>query len=116
MEFRRKNYPSLLRCGILESAIDKKELNITLISELRSITSDIKRRLSYLHLYWYNLKYFVHALHGCYRLLYKNLYTFGDSYTCKKCHYHDLIHGPRPIAENVVIFSYLLDFIDLQFS
>ena len=34
----------------------------------------------------------------------------------KKCHYHDLAYGPRPIAENVFLFSYLMDFIDLQFS
>ena len=42
MEFRTKIHPSVLKCRILESAIDKKELNITLISQLRSITGDIK--------------------------------------------------------------------------
>ena len=114
MEFRRKIYSSVLNCRILESAIDKKELNITLISELRSITSHIKRRTSYLHLFWYNLKYFLHTLHGSYRLLYKILHTFGDSNICKKCHYHDLVYGPRPITENVAIFTSLVDFISLQ--
>ena len=38
------------------------------------------------------------------------------SHICKKCHYHDPVYGPRPIAKNVFLFLYLLDFIDLKFS
>ena len=44
MEFRRKIYTSVFNHERLESAIDKKELNITLITELRAIISDINSR------------------------------------------------------------------------
>ena len=116
MEFRRKIYTSVFNHQKLESAIDKKELNITLITELRAIINDINSRKGYLHLYWYNLKYFVHTLHGAYRLLYKILHTFSDSSIHKKFQHHDLVYGPRPIADNFKMFTSLIDFIDLQLA
>ena len=66
MEYCRKIHCSIFKGHPLESAIDKKLLNITMIEELRTILKDVQNRKHYLHLYWYNLKYFVQALHGVY--------------------------------------------------
>ena len=67
MEYRKRIHSSIFKGHKLESVIDKKKLlNITLINELRAILKEIKKREMYLHNYWYNLKYFVCALHGVY--------------------------------------------------
>ena len=78
MEFRLKIYQSIFNGSKLESAIDKKNLNITIIEELRSILNVSQCKI-YLHSYWYNLKYFVQALHGAYRLYFKMLVIYGNS-------------------------------------
>ena len=62
------------------------------------------------------LKYFVNSLHGAYRLLYKILLVYGDSNVCTKFEYHHLIYGPRPIKQNLELFSKLVNFISLQLA
>ena len=48
MEFSRRIHPSIFMGHKLESAIDKKKLNITMIEELRQILKDVIKRRSYL--------------------------------------------------------------------
>ena len=112
MEFRRKIHPSVLHKNQLESTKDKQLLN----ERLQDTLENISKRKTYLHEYWYNLKYFVKSLHGAYRLLYKVLYIYGDSNLCKKFTYHDLIDGPRPIQQNLQIFSDITKFVSLQLA
>ena len=81
MEFRKKKYHSVLNFHQLESAIDKKILNIRLVDELRAAMCDLSGKEKYLHLYWYNLKYYVHSLHAAYWLLHKILYRGGGAKT-----------------------------------
>ena len=114
MGFRRKMYPCVFKKHTLKSAIAKKDLNITLIGELREIVNDINKRKRKLHLYWYNLKHFVYALHGAYRLLYKILHTFGSRCISTMSEHHHIIYGPRPIEENIIIFRSMVQFISLQ--
>ena len=103
MEFRKKKYHSVLNFHQLESAIDKKILNIRLVDELRAVMCDLSGKEKFLHLYWYNLKYYVHSLHAAYRLLHKILYIYGDNQICKKHKNHNMIYGPRPVAENITL-------------
>ena len=98
----------------LESAKDKQLLNIRLIEELQDTIGNISKRKQYLHEYWYNLKYYVRALHAAYCLLFKLLQIHGTSSLCTKFNYHSLINGPQPIAQNLQIFSHLAQFIELQ--
>ena len=72
---------------------------------------DLSGKEKYLHLYWYNLKYYVHSLHAAYRLLHKILYIYGDNQICKKHKNHNMIYGPRPVAENIRLFTSLITFI-----
>ena len=90
MEFNRRIHKSIFKGHKCESAIDKKKLNITMIQELRDILKDIIRRKSYLHCYWYNLKYFVWALHAVYRLYYKIIVIYGNSSMAVKIYNHNL--------------------------
>ena len=116
MEFRKKIHPSVLYKNVHESAKDKQQLNVQLVHELDSTLQDISTRKHYLHEYWYNLKYYVKSLHAAYRLLYKTLHVYGDSNLCKKFMYHDLIDGPRPIQQNLELFSELIKFVSLQLA
>ena len=92
MEFRLKIHKSVLHANKLESAKDEQLLNEILIQELQDTLKQISNRRAYLHKYWYILKYFVKALHGAYRLLYKILLFYGDSNMCTKFEYHNLIY------------------------
>ena len=66
MEYRKKIHPSVLHPNSHESAKDKQLLNVRLVEELDQILIDIAKRKNYLHLYWYNLKYYVKSLHAAY--------------------------------------------------
>ena len=116
MEFKVKIHKSVLQPNKLESAKDKQLLNKRLIQELQDTLKLIAQRNTYLHEYWYILRYFVKSLHGAYRLLYKILLVYGDSNVCKKFILHDLIDGPRPIKQNLELFSQLVNFVSLQLA
>ena len=91
MEFKVKIYQSVLHTNQLESAKDKQLLNERLIQELQDTIQIISTRKTYLHRYWYNLKYYLNSLHTAYRLLYKLLFVYGDGNVCKKFRIHNLI-------------------------
>ena len=76
--------------------------------------NDIQSRQSYLHKYWYNLKYFVQALHRVYQLLYKILVVYGNSSMRTKLKCHNLINGPRTIWQNLLLFKELVSFTQIQ--
>ena len=116
MEFRSKIHQSVLQVNKLESAKDMQLLNERLTQELQDTLQIISKRKNYLDQYWYNLKYFVKSLHAAYRILYKLLFVYGDRNVCKKLKFHDLIYGPRPIAQNLAIFSELINFLSLQLA
>ena len=116
MEFREKIHPSVLYKNIFESAKDKQKLNVQLVHELEGTLGEISKRKHYLHKYWYNLKYYTNSLHAAYRLLYKTLEVYGDSNLCQKFMYHNLIYGPRPIQQNLQLFSELIKFVSLQLA
>ena len=116
MEFRKKIHPSVLYNNVWESAKDKQQLNVQLVHELENTLQEISTRKHYLHEYWYNLKYYVKSLHVAYRLLYKTLHVYGDSNLCTKFVYHNLIDGPRPIHQNLALFSELIKFVSLQLA
>ena len=99
-----KIHKSVLHPNKIESAKDKHLLNERLIQELQDTLKLIAQRNTYLHEYWYILRYFVKSLHGAYRLLYKTLLVYGDSNVCKKFIFHNLIDGPRPIKQNLELF------------
>ena len=82
MEFHRKVHKLVLYMDKLESAKDKQLLNIRLIEELQDTIGNISKRKQYLHEYWYNLKYYVRALHAAYHLLFKLLQIHGTSSLC----------------------------------
>ena len=86
------------------------------MDELRAVMSDIGGKKKYLHLYWYHLKYYIHSLHAAYRLLYRILYIYGDNQICNKHNNHNMIYGPRPVAENIRLFTSLIDFIIQQLA
>ena len=109
MEFTRRIHPSIA----LESAIDKKKLNITMTEELRQILKDVIN-ISYLSCYWYNLKYFVRAFHGVYRLYYKILIIYGNSSMARKFFSHNIVHEPRKIEENLRLFDEIFEMIYFQ--
>ena len=116
MEFKVKIYQSVLHTNQLESAKDRQLLNERLIQELQDTIQISSTRKTYLHQYWYNLKYHVNSLHAAHRLLYKLLFVYHDSDVCKKFRIHDLIYGSRPINENLVLFSELVNFLLLQLA
>ena len=116
MEFRSKIHQSVLQVSKLESAKDKQLLNQGLIQELQDTLQIISKRKNYLDQYWYNLKYFVKSLHAAYRVLYKLLFVYGDRNVCKKYKFHDLIYGWQPIAQNLELFSELINFLSLQLA
>ena len=78
----------------------RRILNRKLKLEIDVILKEISRRSEYIYKYWYNLKFYTHALHAVYRLLHKLLETCGNDAVSQKCSYHNLIHGPRSISEN----------------
>ena len=51
-----------------------------------------------------------------YRLLQKLLEICGPEALSRKCAYHNLIYGPRTVAENKEILHCLLKYIDLQIN
>ena len=116
MEFRKKVPHSVLYRNVCKSAKDKQQLNVKLVYKLESTLKEISKRKHYLHKYWYNLKYYVQSLHAAYRLLYKTLHVYGDSNSCKKFMYHDLINGSRPIQQNLALFTELIKFVSLQLA
>ena len=95
MEFKVKIHKSVLHANKIESAKDKQLLNKRLIQELQDTLKLIAQRNTYLHEYWYMLRFFVKSLHGAYRLLYKILLFYGDSNVCKKFIFHNLIDGAK---------------------
>ena len=107
---------SVLHPNKIESANDKQLWNERLIQELQDTLKLIAQRNTYLHEYWYILRYFVKSSHGAYRLLYMILLVYGDSNVCKKFIFHNLIDGPRPIKQNLELFSQLVNFVSLQLA
>ena len=75
---------------------------------------DVGMRHSYLHRYWYTLKYFVHCLHAVYRLLFKVLTVFGNSSMVSKLKCHNLEDGPRPIDQNLELFKECVVFSQIK--
>ena len=97
MDFSAKCYPCYFDAATLVSLKDKQVTNLRMETTILEMLNDIQSRQSYLHKYWYNLKYFVQALHGVYQLLYKILVVYGNSSMRTKLKCHDLIKGPRTI-------------------
>ena len=95
-------------------ARNQKKLNRKLKLELDIIIREISRWAEYIQRYCYHLKFYTHSTHAVYRLLQKLLEICGDEGLSKRCEYHNLIYGPRSIAENRKILKYLLNYIDLQ--
>ena len=93
---------------------DKRQLNIRLLSEIESKFKQISTKLSYLPKFCYDLKLYVHSVHGIYRLYYKMLLTYGNKTLTTKCDHHYLVHGPRPVMMNVDILKSLLICVDIQ--
>ena len=114
MNCNRKIYADVFESGVLVSIWEKKNLNLTMLDKINYFVTEISKKKSTLHLYWYSLKYFVHSLHGGYRLLYKMLWKYGNSSMCWKNKYHNLMNRPRPIPDNLEIFSDLIKFILIQ--
>ena len=81
---------------------------------LLEMLKDVEMRCSYLHRYWYTLKYFVCGLHAVYRLLFKVLTVFGSSSMVSKLKCHNLENGPRPIGWNLEFFKELVVFTQIQ--
>ena len=79
MDFHTKIYPCYFDGKYLISCIEKKETNLRMETTILEMLKDIGSRQYYLPHYWYMLKYFVRALHGVYRLLYKLLLIYGNS-------------------------------------
>ena len=75
---------------------------------------DVEMRHSYLHRYWYRLKYFVCCLHVVYRLLFKVLTIFGNSSMASKLKCHNLEDGPKPIDQNLELFKELVVSTQIQ--
>ena len=96
------------------SVKDKRAVNLRMETTILEMLNDIQSRQCYLHKYWYNLKYFVRALHGVYRLLYKILIVHGNSSMRTKLKCHNLIHGPRTIRQNLRLFKELVSFTQIQ--
>ena len=78
------------------------------------LLSEIQGKKNYLQHYWYSFKYMVHAVHAVYYLLYKILEQYGNEGMCSKSDYHELLHGPRPINQNVTIFHEPCKFVLIQ--
>ena len=99
-----------------ESAKDKQLLNVRLFEELDQILIDIAKRKNYLHLYWYNLKYYVKLLHVAYWLLHKILTIYGNASMATKLNCHHLVYEPRPIQENLKLCTKLVNFVSIQLA
>ena len=48
-----------------------------------------------------------------YRLLFKIILVYGRTMTSKS-QLHNLVHGPRPLKDNMKIFEELIDFMTIQ--
>ena len=114
MNSAHKIHQDLFEPGVLLSVQDKWYLNLRMLDKVIYLLREIRNKNHFLHLYWYSLKYMMCALHAVYKLLYKILKVYGNTSMCWKNKYHNLVHGPRKISENVTIFSSLLAFIDIQ--
>ena len=114
MDFNAKCYPCYFDTSTLVSLNEKKTTNLKMETTILEMLSDIQSRQCYLHKYWYNLKYFVRALHGVYQLLYKILFVYGNSSMRTKLKCHNLINGPRTIQQNLHLFKELVSFTQIQ--
>ena len=97
MDYDAPIYPCYFNPKYLVSYKEKKKVNIRMETTLLEMLKDVEMRHSYLHRYWYTLKYFVHCLHAVYRLLFKVLTVFGNSSMVSKLKCHNLEDGPRAI-------------------
>ena len=85
MEFRKKIHPDYYHKGRLVSVKDKETLNLQMIQKLKCLFSDITEKKTYIQMYWYSLKYFVHSTHAIYRLFYKIMKVYGTEGMASKC-------------------------------
>ena len=93
---------------------EKRNVNGRMESKILYLLQDIQQHSKYLPKYWYNLKYFVRSLHAVYRLLYKVLKCSGTDGMCSRLKCHTLVHGPRSIVENLLLFEELVKFTQIQ--
>ena len=99
-------------CNVMQK--EKRNVNGRMESRILYLLQDIQQCSKYLHKYWYNLKYFVRSLHAVYRLLYKVLKVCGTDGMCSRLKCHTLVHGPRSIVENLLLFEELVKFTQIQ--
>ena len=114
MDFKAKAHPCYFNTNYVVSCTDKKNINLKMETMILELLKDIENRQIYLPNYWYILKYFVWVLHAVYRLLYKVLVVHDNSSMKTKLKCHNLINGPRTIAENFTLFKELVSFTQIQ--
>ena len=92
------------------SCKEKWKVNIRTETTIFEMLKELEQRHSYLHNYWYTLRYFVCSLHAVYRLLFKVLHIFGNASMASKLKCHNVQDRPRPIQENLKLFKVLVVF------
>ena len=107
-------YPCYFNSNYMVSCKEKQKVNIRMETTILEMLKDLEQRHSYLHNYWYTLRYFVCSLHAVYRLLFKVLHVFGNASMASKLKCHNLQDGPRPIQENLKLFKELVVFNQIQ--
>ena len=101
-------YLCYYNANYLVSCKDKRKVNLRMECTILEILQDIELCKSYLHNHWYTLRYLVWCLHAVYRLLYKILSVFGFLGMCSKLKCHNLQDGPRPVVQNLSLFTELV--------
>ena len=114
MNFDVRVHPSYSDCNYLVSCNDKRKVNIRMEPTILEMLKDIEQWQSYLHKYWFNLKYFVWSLHAVYKLLYKILHVIGNTSMASKLKCLNIVHGPQPIQKNLQLFRELVVFTQIQ--
>ena len=114
MDYDAPIYPCYFDPKYLVSCKEKRKVNIRMETTLLEMLKDVEMRCSYLHRYWYTLKYLVCGLHAVYRLLFKVLTVFGSSSMVSKLKCHNLENGPRSIDQNLELFKELVVFTQIQ--
>ena len=112
MDYNAKVHLCYYNANYLVSCKDKRKVNLRMECTILEMLQDIELCKSYLHNQWYMLRYFdVFML--C-RLLYKILSVFGSLGMCSKLNCHNLQDGPRPVVQNLSLFTELVVFTQIQ--
>ena len=114
MDYDAKVHPCYYDANYLVTCKDKRKVNLRMECTILEMLQDIELHKSYLHNHWYMLRYFVQCLHAVYRLLYKILSVFGSLGMCSKLNCHNLQDGPRPVVQNLSLFTELVVFTQIQ--